>query len=288
MQTTTTAAPSMGRLSPALRDRINRLSGCKGHWVLIKYGEPESDVDGNWRQTPDRWLEYCLVDRWRSLSLGFVPTYLGYSSYSNTGLVGRANFNVFTDPASTPDPFNAVLTVGYGWDGLGVCLDVRYVTEEMLEAIEALESYPLISEDEHSQLELESQEEAWESWARDDFKKAVIKALQRFEPSVFPDEPNEYWAEELLDSIPDETLEPRLREAFERCRESANEYWVDEEGAYTDVDKVAKCLETDDLEFISGIPYDQLIPESQQWRRGAYPWPGAEAAPLIPSPESGE
>jgi hypothetical protein len=85
--------------------------------------------------------------------LGFVPTYCGYSDYSNTGLVGLANYNVLIDPASTPDPHGAVLEVGYGWNGRGVVLDVRFVTDEMLETVEALESYPLISDDEHSQLE---------------------------------------------------------------------------------------------------------------------------------------
>jgi hypothetical protein len=41
--------------------------------------------------------------------------------------VGKANFNVLTDPASTPDPLGGILTVGYGWNGEGVVLDLLRV-----------------------------------------------------------------------------------------------------------------------------------------------------------------
>lgn len=273
-----------------LRSRIERLDGCSGHWVLICDGEPEQDSHYSWRQTPDRWLDKCLENHWRELSLGFVPSYIAYSSYSNLGLVGRANFNVFTDQGSTPDPFDAVHVVDYGWDGQGVCIDVLYVTEDMLETIEALEAYPLISEEEHSQLELEAQDEAWIDWAREEFRKAVARELQRFEPSIWPDEADDYWAEEILDAIPDETLEARLLEEFNRLSDQAGEYWVCEDtssGAYINVAKVAEGLTTESLEFITGIPYDRLVPEEQQWRREPYPWPGAEAAPLLEPPTTG-
>jgi hypothetical protein len=140
-------------LSTTLENRIDRLAGCQGHWVLIRDGEPETDCSHQWHQDPSQHLATCLADRWHNVSLGFVPSYCGYSDYSSTGLVGLANYNVLIDPASTPDPHGAVLEVGYGWNGRGIVFDLRFVTDEMLETVEALESYPLISEDEHSQLE---------------------------------------------------------------------------------------------------------------------------------------
>lgn len=157
----TTKAGNSRLLSPELERRIDALSGCQGYWVLIRDEEPESDCSHQWHQSPDEHLKACLADRWRSLSLGFVPSYIGFSDYSNTGLVGLANYRVFTDPASVPDPHDAIHEIGYGWNGAGVCVDLRYATDDMLETIQALESYPLISDDEHSQLECEVVEKDW-------------------------------------------------------------------------------------------------------------------------------
>lgn len=164
----TTKAGNSRLLSPELERRIDALSGCQGHWVVIRDGEPERDCSHQWHQSPDKHLAECVADRWRSLSLGFVPNYIAYSDYGNTGLVGLANYRVFTDAASVPDPHEAIHEIGYGWNGAGVCVDLRYVTDDMLETIQALESYPLISDDEHSELECEVIEKDWASESIDD------------------------------------------------------------------------------------------------------------------------
>lgn len=139
--------------SPELFRRIDALNDCQGHWLLIQDGNPEPDCSYHWHQSPDAHLVECLAQRWRGLSLGFVPSYCGYSDYSNTGLVGLANYRVLTDPGSTPDPQGCILDLNYGWNGKGVCLDILRITDDIIETIQALESYPLISDDEHSYLE---------------------------------------------------------------------------------------------------------------------------------------
>jgi hypothetical protein len=80
-----------------------------------------------------------------------VPSYCGYSDYSSTGLVGLANYRVLTDASNPAIP--GILEVGYGHNGRGVVVDVLKVPDDVIASIEALESYPLISEDEHSYLE---------------------------------------------------------------------------------------------------------------------------------------
>jgi hypothetical protein len=149
--------------SPALLERIDRLEGCQGHWILIRDGEPETDCSHQWHQSAADHLATCLAERWRSVSLGFVPSYCGYSDYSQTGLVGLSNYRVLTDPSSTPDKFGGILEVSYGWNGRGVVLDLLRVPADVLETIEALESYPLISDDDHSNLEMEGFEKLWVS-----------------------------------------------------------------------------------------------------------------------------
>jgi hypothetical protein len=147
--------------SPELLRRIDRLNGCQGHWLLIRDGEPETDCSHRWHQSPDSHLETCLAEHWRGVSLGFVPSYCGYSDYSRTGLVGLANYRCLTDPQSFPDPHDGILEVGYGWNGRGVVLDIRTVPDDAIEAVVELENYPLISDDEHSQLERDGINKLW-------------------------------------------------------------------------------------------------------------------------------
>lgn len=168
------------KVSPALQSRIDQLAGCSGHWLLIRNGEPEMDCSHQWHQGPEDHLEACLEDHWRNLSLGFVPSYCGYSDYSNTGLVGLSNYRVLVDPQSTPDPHNGILEVGYGWNGRGVVLDVRYVPEDVLGTIEALEAYPLISEDDHSGLEWEGVSKLWDEGVAD-----RVRTLQDLGECIF-------------------------------------------------------------------------------------------------------
>jgi hypothetical protein len=162
MQTLTTP-----KASPALLARIDRLTGCQGHWVLIRDGEPETDCSHQWHQDPAEHLQTCLADRWRGVSLGFVPSYCGYSDYSNTGLVGLSNYRVLTDPSSTLDPLGGILEVGYGWNGRGVVLDLLRVPADVIEAVESLEAYPLLSEDDHSQLEWDGISKLWDESVAD-------------------------------------------------------------------------------------------------------------------------
>lgn len=168
-------------ISPALARRIDLLNGCHGHWLLIRNGEPEVDCSYQWHQSPERHLASCLDDRWRNLSLGFVPTYCGYSDYSNTGLVGLANYNYLTDTTTTPDFHGGILEIGYGWNGRGVVLDLRFAPFEVLELIAALEDYPLISEDEHCQLEHDGIIKLWVEESISD----RVRILQGLELCIF-------------------------------------------------------------------------------------------------------
>jgi len=152
-------------VSPELQRRIDALNGCNGHWVLIRDGEPQRDCSHQWHQSPDDHLAECLANRWRDVSLGFVPSYIGFSDYGNTGLVGLANHRVFLDNHGSDE---GVHDIGYGWNGSGVCVDLRYITDDVIETIQALESYPLISDDEHSQVECEVIEKDWVDVSIDD------------------------------------------------------------------------------------------------------------------------
>lgn len=261
------------KASPALLERIDRLAGCSGHWLLIRDGEPERDCSHQWHQSPEDHLQTCLAERWRNVSLGFVPSYCGWSDYSDTGLVGKANFNVLTDPASTPDPHGGILTVGYGWNGEGVVLDLLRVPADVLESVESLESYPLLSEDEHSSLEREEEEEAWERWGMADWREVLVKALEPYGP----DTADSYWAEEQIDKLSDDEAGAAWVTVANRLS------WCcihESDGPLFNFKEAAEHLDVATLSQLTGLP---LLAPDQEWRREAYPWPDGSRDPLEPA-----
>jgi hypothetical protein len=157
-----------------------------------------------------------------------------------------------------------------------VVLDMLRVPVDVIETVEALKSYCLIDDTEHSELELQAQQDAWESWAASDWRKLVEKALGEYAPETA----DLYWEEERLDAVPD--LESKLAALFHACAEEAGEYWEEESdgGQWIRLERVAEQLDRQDLVDLTGLA---LLPPDQGWRRDPYPWPGAESAPLEPS-----
>jgi len=266
--------PQTPKPSPALLERIDRLTGCAGHWILIRDGEPETDCSHQWHQTPEDHLQTCLAERWRDVSLGFVPSYCGFSDYANTGLVGKANYNVLTDPASTPDPHGGILTVGYGWNGQGVVLDLLRAPADAIEAVEALESYPLLSEDEHSSLELAAQDEAWP-----EVERYFLKDLARELQTYAPEDADPYWAADTLEIFP---ADGAVAELFRTVADRAGIYWEADGycGQWIDASKVAAAVTRQELAELVRLP---LLAPEQEWRREPYPWPDGSRDPLAPA-----
>ncbi len=264
--------------SPELIRRVDALDGCEGSWYLDRRDEQQRGYDIDHLptfgcRTPAEALAACAEEHWRNMRLLFSPAKIdddcawpgGYDAPSYY----RSNARIFRQE------FAAELELADG-DGPGIALDVRYITQEMIDTIHALEDYPIIDESDHSELELDLQQEAWECWAADDWRNLVTNELQEHAPETASD----YWAEEILETVPG--IEDKLQELFEACREQANEYWAEESdgGMWIRVSDVAAELDLDDLAELTGLP---LLSPQQEWRREPYPWPGAEPAPLAPS-----
>lgn len=270
-----------------LTTRLDRLAGCAGQWILDLRDADRRGYDlhhlaskaplgsRGYSSDPAEALAFCCENHWRDCRLLFSPDKLnddcswpgGYDAPS----VYRSNARVFRDE------FKLELEQADG-DADGIALDIRFITDEMLETIEGLEDYCLLSEEDHSALELDLQEEAWEQWAESDWRKEVEEALQEYAP----EDADAYWADEILDRVPD--CAAKLRALFDACCESSNTYWC-EDGTdqWIDLKRVAGALDRADLVDLTGL---QLLPPDQEWRRELYPWPGAPAAPLVPSLEA--
>jgi len=292
------------KLSPELLRRIDSLSGCQGRWIVdcrelegnysyalrdlqesCLYSSllvPVGDDARCWalyrletlglergnNPTPEDAALYCAHTGWKSRLL-FVADHLndecswpgGYNAPSSY----RSNARVFRDQ------FSKELEAGADGDADGVALDVRFVSDEMLETIESLESYCILDEDDHSQLELELQDEAWDLWAASDWRQLVCKAIDAVLPEGATTD-----GDEILSAMPDE--DSKLAELFHNCCEWTNTYWF-EDGTdqWVDLDRVAEALDLHTVRDFTGL---QLLSPDQTWRTEPYPWPGAEPAPL--------
>lgn len=121
---------------------------------------------------------------------------------------------------SDDDPIeSAVVIVCYGYGGQQAW--VREDVEDLAECIACLEDYPLLDDDEHSAVEMEWEDEAWNSWLRDD----LLRTLE--------DEVREKYED-------DETA---LHNAYIAAMQSENAYPVSEyAGVHVDVSRIADAF----------------------------------------------
>jgi hypothetical protein len=198
--------------------------------------------------SPEDAAQYCAATRWRARLL-FSPALLdadcswpgGYDASS----LHRSNNRTFSDN------YAKELLLADG-DADGLSLDVRFITEEMLADIESLESYPLLSEDDHSSLEMDDQAEAWESWAQRDFSTALEKRL-----SLVLDDDDK--AEETIENLSPQSL----FSLFYALSDKAGEYWQEEQcsGWWIDCEKVAEELSEEELSSLAApLPGSPLSP----------------------------
>lgn len=167
------------------------------------------------------------------------------SDYSG-GSVHESNYRVLRERLEELYPEDASPVVwartsgGHGTYGIVV----RYndLDEEIREALEGLEDYPLLDEQDHSNLEIEQQDEAWDNWAKDDFIKECAKDLE-----IDPDELTERAEEAGIEWY---TI-------FRAAVEKANVYWEDQQGAgqWIDLDRVADAA----TDFIAGAKFPSWV-----------------------------
>lgn len=159
----------------------------------------------------------------------FTPEATSGSDYSGC-LYHRANANTILAivescgcPDCTADDGRIVeISGGYGTFGIAIRGDVQ--CPEILEAYAAASDYPIMDENEWSRLEMEAQDDAWESWAEREFRSA-------------------------LETRFDVEIEGELSALFHDACERANEYWENEQGPsmYINVKRVADVVTRDDL-----------------------------------------
>ena len=169
-----------------------------------------------------------------------LPNYLGFSDYSGSD-VERSNVRVWKDQFS--DSEGEVWVESYGGHGTTqIVVHPDRITKEMEEFIAALEDYPVADENDLSQMDMELQDEAWESWARSDFRRALRSlASSVAEQAGFDTET----VEDALYEVSDDDL----LELFSEGADKANQYWECETGGnmWINLDRVVGGVDEDKL-----------------------------------------
>lgn len=162
----------------------------------------------------------------------FVPEYLSFSDYSGC-MVERANVNVFSETFEAGEA--AWWFRAYGGHGTeAIVVDSHSIPEDVLtevtEFLGGLADYPSADDELVSEMEMEGEGEAWESWAR----AAYIRALDLEEDT-----------RDMLSDLDSAAL----REVFETVRERLNTYWECETGGgmWVDVQRIAAATDMNDI-----------------------------------------
>ena len=180
----------------------------------------------------------CERKLWQSVTLLWVSDYCQSGDYGGA-VHYRSNANVLLSEFSSPECRELI-----GHHGShGVAIDPRYCSDALLESIESLENYPVLSEDDLSFLEMDLQNEAWDDWARSDFSSSLEKRLS----SVLSGagwEIAEDWAEQSVSSL----SEDQLWELFSSAADESGTCWESQHNdAYIDVERVVERMREDQL-----------------------------------------
>lgn len=148
-----------------------------------------------WHDSPRKYPNATVTyGRWDDDSSGdfFVPGLLTYSDYSGS-TVERSNLRVFCEEFAKGEGRWWFHVVGaHGTSGVVVRTLAYRNAREVREFFDALEDYPLASDEDHSELEYEIQSECWESSGLSDFR--------RYLGQEYPEDDSRF------DVIPDDVL----------------------------------------------------------------------------------
>lgn len=120
----------------------------------ISYGDIKEDKNGDYIELP--WCTYsdysgCTVER--SNNRCIIDDFKQH--------LGKGMYQVYG---------------GYGTSAILVSVEFFEGNEELQDIIEELFDYPLVSEDDHSQLENEIEDEDWDSYRKDDLMRLLDEA----------------------------------------------------------------------------------------------------------------
>lgn len=237
-----------GEDAPTILDFLEGARGDQGDiFEVERYGDPDSVADGD-------EIGYGRLDNVRGLGdlrslakdgrlLVYVPSACSGSDY-NGGALARSNVRALESLAKGDDLPYHLLHGNHGTHGIAFPLWCR--SKGLLEQLEGLSDYPVVDDETMGEVEREDETEAWDNWARSDWRKALEK-----ETGVD------------LGEVSNEELARTFHEA---CEEAGRYFEHGEEGPWIDCEKLAKGAERAKILAIPGAVSDTLKEEQSAIR----------------------
>ena len=147
----------MARLLPEdLRDRCRKLSDTGNYYLADDDGTTGGDPEYV-RYIPE-WVNDYTRFEWEELTdEQLLLVYFSPNGFESSSAVGRSNKEYFLEKY---EDLPGVVQTNF----LGLAIRVADLTEEMMEEFVALQNYPVLDGDRHSQEEADGQREAWDDW----------------------------------------------------------------------------------------------------------------------------
>lgn len=213
-------------------------SGVFGTWGYVRRADGSASYgdfkETDWPESAEAYLGSLCEDTEETGECYFYVPHASGSDYSGS-TVEKANAKCIEDSYEEQDWVHSVYgghstyAVAIGVTGLLGCDKDTF--DELCETLEGLADYPCIDDEAVSELEMEGADEAWDSWCKDDFTRALEEEYKGKAEFKWPDD-------------------SALREFFEEKRENVNTYWYCEgygHDMYVDIDEVVKGITFDDV-----------------------------------------
>lgn len=188
----------------------------------------------------------------------FEIPYCSFSDYSGC-TVERSNYKDIKDNFEGLDGLY-FFSGGHGTQALALDLRTVYLdrVDEIHDIIAGLENYPVIDESTLSELEMEMEDEAWNSYGCSDFRDALQKEFSDF---LDDNEDVLAWYHGYLWDLSD-IEDDKFYELFRKACETSNHYPIFETGAscWFYLDDNAQAVTLDEFKELIGynkIPFDQ-------------------------------
>ena len=222
-----------------------------------RYIEPRPELAPEWSEHYGDWTELKSTDEITPAAFVLIGR-TGYSDYSGS-IVEASNHKVILEALEALELEENADYIdysgGYGTRELAVRVgalqerlpDNNGWVANLIDILSGLDDYPVADEDAMSHMEIESQNEAWESMYRSDFMRELEKYLASYIRARVEDEiPGKFGSLDATDELAEYCEDgdwntPALADKwFYELAEYANEYWVNEQGtdSYIDVERV--------------------------------------------------
>lgn len=188
------------------------------------------------RLSPEEAIaELCRARAWQSASLLFVP------SNCESGDYGGSTYQLSNAEALLKEfggsPGCRELIGGYG--SYGLAIDPRYASDELVEALESLESYPVWDEEHLSEVEERLKEEAFSCWLSSDLRRLIAQVL---EEHLRDHDYEEEEADEISERISEEATEESLWELLSSSDQDGCLWRAEHNAMWCDLDRVETDL----------------------------------------------